>query len=84
MYNVQTPGTSPVNSVVQSQPEGLRPQLGEKRQIHLHDQHHPAELKELFKTDNVEEINLVQAIIRVAAHFVVKIEYNCNHDKFTK
>ena len=64
--------------------EGLQPQLGERRQIHLHDHQLPAELKELVKTDNVEEIHLVQATIRVAAHFVVKFKSNCNHDKFTK
>ena len=63
LYNVQTPGISPV---------------------HLHDHQLPAELKELVKTDNVEEIHLVQATIRVAAHFVVKFKSNCNHDKFTK
>ena len=64
--------------------EGLQPQLGERRQIHLHDQQLPAELKELVKADNVEEIHLVQATIRVAAHLVVKFKSNCNHDKFTK
>ena len=64
--------------------EGLQPQLGERRQIHLHDHQLPAELKELVKTDNVEEIHLVQATIRVAAHFVVKFKSNCKHDKFTK
>ena len=64
--------------------KGLQPQLGERRQIHLHDHQLPAELKELVKTDNVEEIHLVQATIRVAAHFVVKFKSNCNHDKFTK
>ena len=64
--------------------EVLQPQLGERRQIHLHDQQLPAELKELVKTDNVSEINLVQATIRVAAHFVVKFKSNCNHDNFTK
>ena len=64
--------------------EGLQPQLGERRQIHLYDQQLPAELKELVKTDNVEEIHLVQATIRVAAHFVVKFKSNCNHDNFTK
>ena len=63
--------------------EGLQPQLGERRQIHLHDHQLPAELKELVKADNVE-IHLVQATIRVAAHFVVKFKSNCNHDKFTK
>ena len=64
--------------------KGLQPQLGERRQIDLHDQQLPAELKELVKTDNVEEIHLVQATIRVADHFVVKFKSNCNHDKFTK
>ena len=64
--------------------EGLQPQLGERRQIHLHDYQLPAELKELVKTDNVEEIHLVQATIRVAAHFVLNFKFNCNHDKFTK
>ena len=64
--------------------EGLQPQLGERRQIHLHDQQLPAELKELVKTDNVEEVHLVQATIRVAAHFVVKFKSNCNNDKLTK
>ena len=64
--------------------EGLQPQLGERRQIHLHDQQLPAELKELVKTDNVSEKHLAQATIRVAAHFVVKFKSNCNHDKFTK
>ena len=63
--------------------ERLQPQLGERRQIHLHDHQLPAELKILVKTDNVEEIHLVQATIRVAAHFAV-IKSNCNHDKFTK
>ena len=63
--------------------EGLQPQLGERRQIHLHDQQLPAELNELVKTDNVEELNhLVQATIRVPAHFAVKFKSNCNHDKF--
>ena len=63
--------------------EGLQPQqLGERRQIHLHDQQLPAKLKELVKTHNVEEIHLVQATIRVAAHFVVKFKSNCNYDKF--
>ena len=64
--------------------KGLQPQLGERRQIHLHDQELPAELKELIKTDNVEELHLVQANIRVPAHVSEKIKYNCNHDKFTK
>ena len=64
--------------------EGLQPQLGERRQVHLHDHQLSAELKELVKTDNVDEIHLVQATIRVAAHFVVKCKSNCNHDKFTK
>ena len=64
--------------------KGLQPQLGERREVHLHDQELPAELKELVKTDNVEEIHLVQATIRVPAHFSVKIKYNCNHDKFIK
>ena len=64
--------------------EGLQPQLGEIRQIHLHDHQLPAELKELVKTDNVEEKHLVQATIRVAAFFVVKFKSNCDHDKFTK
>ena len=64
--------------------EGLQPQLGERRQIHLHDQQLPAELKELVKTDNVEEIHLVQVTVRVAALCVVKFKSNCNHDKFTK
>ena len=54
--------------------EGLQPQLGERRQIHLHDHQLPAELKELVKTDNVEEIHLVQATIRVAVHIVVKFK----------
>ena len=40
--------------------EGLQPQLGERRKIHLHDQQLPVELKELVKTDNVEEIDLAQ------------------------
>ena len=48
--------------------EGLQPQLGERRQFHLHDPQLPAELKDLVKTDNIEEIHLVQATIRVAAH----------------
>ena len=39
--------------------KGLQSQLAERRQIHLHDQQLPAELKELVKTDNVEEIHLV-------------------------
>ena len=64
--------------------EGLQPQLGERRHIHLHDQQLPAELKELVKTDNFEKIHSVQATIRDAAHFVVKFKSNCNHDKFTK
>ena len=81
LYNVQTPGISPVNSVVQSQPGR---DARETRQIHLHDHQLPAELKELVKTDNVEEIHLVQATIRVAAHFVVKFKSNCNHNKFKK
>ena len=37
--------------------EGLQPQLGERRQIHLHDHQLPAELKELVKSDNFEEIH---------------------------
>ena len=64
--------------------EGLLPQLGERRQINLLDQQLPAELKELVKTDNIEETHLVSATIRVLAHFVVKLNYNCNHDKFKK
>ena len=64
--------------------EELQPQLGERRQIHLHDQQLPAELKELIKTDNVEKKHLVQATIRVAAHFVVKFKSYCNHGKFIK
>ena len=64
--------------------EGLQPQLGERRQIHLHEHQLPTELKELVKTDNVEGIHLVQATIRVSAHFVVKFKSNCNYDKFTK
>ena len=64
--------------------EGLQPQLGERRQIHLHDQQLPAVLNELVKTDNVEEIPLVQATIIVAAHYIVKFKSNCNNDNFTK
>ena len=50
----------------------------------MHHQQLQAELKELVKTDIVEEIHLVQATSRVAAHFVVKFKSNCNQDKFTK
>ena len=64
--------------------EELQPHLAVRRQIHLHDHKLPAELKELVKTDNVEEIHLVQATLRVTAHFAVKFKSNCNHDKFTK
>ena len=64
--------------------EELQPQLAVRRQIHLHDQQLPAELKELVKTDNVEEIHLVRATLRVTAHFAVKFKPICNYDKFTK
>ena len=37
-----------------------------------------------FKTANVEKIHLVQAIIRMPAHFVVKFKSNFNHDKLRK
>ena len=64
--------------------EGLQPQLGKRRQIHIHDHQLPAEVKELVKTDNVEEIHLIQATIRVAAHSFVNFKSYCNHDNFTK
>ena len=64
--------------------KGLQPQLGERKQIHLRDQQLPAELKELIKIDNVEEIDLVQVTIRVPAPFAVIFKSNCKHDKFTK
>ena len=43
--------------------EGLQPEMGERRQIHLHDQQLPAELKELVKIDNFEKIHKFQATI---------------------
>ena len=63
--------------------DGLQPQLAERIQIHLHDQQLPAELKKFVKTDSVEEINLVQATLRVPAHFSVKFNSNRSHNKFT-
>ena len=38
----------------------------------------PAELNEIVRSDKVEEIKVVQAILQV------KLEYNCNHNNFTK
>ena len=61
----------------------LLPQLGERRQIYLHDQHRSAELKVLVKTYNAEEKLSVQATIRAPAHFAAQFKPNCNHDKFT-
>ena len=58
-----TAGISPVNSVVQSQPGMAASQLEERRIIQLHDQQLPAELKELVKTNNVEEKQSDQATI---------------------
>ena len=58
-----------VSSCVQPQPGRAETSCGERSQIHLHDQPLPAELKELVKTDNVDEVRLVQATIRVPAHF---------------
>ena len=63
--------------------EGLQPQLAERTQRHLHDQKLPAELKKLVKSDNVEKIHLVQATLRVPAHFSVQINSNLSHNKFT-
>ena len=64
--------------------EWLQPQLGERRQIHLPDKQLPNELKELVKTNNLEEKYLLPATIRIAVLFVVTFKSNSNHDKFTK
>ena len=53
--------------------EGLQPQLGEIRQIHLHDQRLPAELKKLVKTDNVEKNTFRSSHYQCSCSFFCKI-----------
>ena len=62
--------------------EGLHPQIGERSQNHFLEQQLLAELKELVKTDNVDEEHFVQATRRFLVHFALKIKPYCNHDKF--
>ena len=78
--------TSSIQSIQFFNPilEELQSQLAERRQIQLRDQQLPAELKELVKTDNVEEIHSVQATLRVPAHFAGKFKSKCKHEKLTK
>ena len=63
---------------------GLQAKIWKGRRTHSRDQQLSAELKELMKTDNVDEIHFVQATIRVPVLFAVKFKPNCNHDKFEK
>ena len=78
--------TSSIQSIQFFNPnlEELQSQLAERRQIQLRDQQFPAEMKELVKTDNVEEIHSVQATFRVPAHFAGKFKSKCKHEKLTK
>ena len=59
---------------------GLQAQIWEGRQTHSRDQQLSAELKELVKTDNVDEVHFVQATIGVPVLFAVTLKPNCNHD----
>ena len=62
--------------------EGLQSRIGERWQTHLLDQQLLVDLKELMKTDNVDNEHFVLATIRVPVHFAVKFKPWCNHDKF--
>ena len=73
-----------VNSVVQSQPGRNTISTGRVRQIHLLDQQLPGELRNLVKTDDVEEVLLVHAALGVSAHFAVNFKSNCNDNRLTK